>query len=89
MLDIRFVRENQDAVAKAMEARNAHWDKARFAQLEQARRGAIAEEEALQAQRNATSKSIGAMMGAGKTEEAEAAKASVRQINEQLALATA
>ncbi|MEG0620550.1 MAG: serine--tRNA ligase [Raoultibacter sp.] len=89
MLDIRFVRENQDAVAKAMEARNAHWDKARFAQLEQARRAAIAEEEALQAQRNATSKSIGAMMGAGKTEEAEAAKASVRQINEQLALATA
>ncbi|MEG0072077.1 MAG: serine--tRNA ligase [Raoultibacter sp.] len=89
MLDIRFVRENQDAVAKAMQDRNAHWDKARFAQLEESRRAAISEEEALQAQRNATSKSIGAMMGAGKTEEAEAAKAAVRHINEKLAVATA
>ncbi|MEG0071256.1 MAG: serine--tRNA ligase [Raoultibacter sp.] len=89
MLDIRFVRENQDAVAKAMEDRNARWDKKRFAELEEARRAAIAEEEALQAQRNSASKAIGQMMGAGKTEEAEAAKDQVRQINEKISAAAA
>ncbi|MEF9841107.1 MAG: serine--tRNA ligase [Raoultibacter sp.] len=89
MLDIRFVRENQDAVAKAMEDRNARWDKARFAELEEARRAAISEEEALQAQRNSASKAIGQMMGAGKTEEAEAAKEQVRQINEKISAAAA
>ena len=55
MLDLRFVRENQDAVAAAMEARNAHWDKDRFAELDAARKSAIAEEESLQAERNALS----------------------------------
>ena len=89
MLDIRFVRENQDAVAKAMEDRNARWDKARFAELEEARRAAIAEEEALQAQRNSASKAIGQMMGAGKTEEAEAAKEQVRHINEKISAVAA
>ncbi len=89
MLDLRFVRENQDAVAAAMEARNAHWDKDRFAELDAARKSAIAEEESLQAERNALSKEIGALMGQGKKDEAEATKERVRQINEQLATASA
>ena len=88
MLDIRFVRENQDAVAAAMEARNAHWDKDRFAELDSERKAAISEEEALQAERNALSKQIGALMGEGRKEEAEAAKEQVRQINEKLSAAT-
>ena len=52
-----------------------------------ARRGAsrrIAKEEALQAERNATSKSIGQMMAAGQKDEAEAAKERVRAINDEL-----
>ena len=89
MLDLRFVRENQDAVAAAMEARNARWDKDRFAELDAARKAAIAEEESLQAERNALSKEIGALMGQGKKDEAEATKERVRQINEQLAAASA
>lgn len=88
MLDIRFVRENQDAVAAAMEARNAHWDKDRFAELDSERKAAISEEEALQAERNSLSKQIGALMGEGRKEEAEAAKEQVRQINEKLSAAT-
>ena len=84
MLDIRFVRENQEAVATAMANRNFPWDADRFAELDEVRRSAIVEEEALQAQRNSLSKEIGAMMRDGKKEEAEQAKEQVRQINEQL-----
>lgn len=88
MLDIRFVRENQDAVAAAMEARNAHWDKDRFAELDSERKVAISEEESLQAERNSLSKQIGALMGEGRKDEAEAVKGQVREINEKLAAAT-
>ena len=84
MLDIRFVRENQEAVATAMENRNFPWDASRFSELDEKRRAAIAEEENLQAQRNKASKEIGALMAAGNKEEAEAKKEAVRCINEQL-----
>lgn len=85
MLDLRFVRDNQEAVAEAMKSRHASWDAARFSELDETRRVAIAQEEALQADRNAASKSIGAMMAAGQTDEAEAAKGRVRSINDEIA----
>ena len=86
MLDIKFVRDNQEAVAEAMKNRHASWDAARFSELDETRRAAIAKEEALQAERNATSKSIGQMMAAGQKDEAEAAKQRVRAINDELAV---
>ena len=64
MLDIKYVRDNQEAVAEAMKNRHASWDAARFSELDETRRAAIAKEEALQAERNAASKSIGQMMAA-------------------------
>ncbi len=85
MLDIKFVRENQDAVSEAMRNRNASWDSARFSELDESRRDAIQQEEALQAERNALSKEIGKMMGAGQKDEAESAKERVRAINDELA----
>lgn len=85
MLDIRFVRENQDVVIAAMANRNATWDADRFSALDEQRRSAITEEEAFQARRNALSKSIGSMMAAGEKDRAEAAKEEVRVINEQIA----
>ena len=85
MLDIKFVRENLDAVREAMENRNASWDSARFSELDESRREAIQREEALQAERNALSKEIGKMMGAGQKDEAETAKERVRAINDELA----
>lgn len=71
MLDIRFVRENQEAVAEAMKNRNHSWNPERFAELDERRRGAIADEEQLLAQRNAISKSIGRLMSEGKQAEAD------------------
>ena len=85
MLDIRFVRENQEAVATVMKNRNASWDSSRFSELDEARRTAITEEESLQAERNAASKAIGQMMAQGNNDEAEAAKEQVRAINEKIA----
>ncbi|MBQ6523229.1 MAG: serine--tRNA ligase [Atopobiaceae bacterium] len=78
MLDIKFVRENPDAVDKACASRqNAHWDRERFFELDEERRATITEVEGLQAERNAASKQIGLLMREGKREEAEAAKAKV------------
>ncbi len=76
MLDIKFVRENPDAVDKSCASRqNAHWDRERFFELDDERRSTIIEVEGLQAQRNAASKQIGQLMREGKRDEAEAAKA--------------
>ena len=84
MLDIKFVRENQEAVAAAMKNRHAAWDAAAFAKLDDARRSAIVLEESLQAERNALSKQIGQLMKEGKRDEADAVKTRVAEIKEQL-----
>ena len=84
MLDARFVRENLDLVETAMQNRNFAWDSTYFIDLDEKRRAAIAEEEALQAKRNSLSKEIGALMAAGKPEEAEATKAQVAELKDAL-----
>ena len=86
MLDIKFVRENPDAVDKACASRqNAHWDREKFFELDEQRRSVIVEVEALQAERNAVSKEIGQLMREGKRDEAEAAKARVAANKERIA----
>ncbi len=89
MLDIKFVRENQEAVAEAMKNRNAEWDAALFSKLDEGRRAAIQKEEALQAERNTLSKQIGALMKEGKRDEADATKARVAEIKGEMETATA
>ena len=84
MLDVKFVRENQEAVAEAMRNRNADWDGELFARLDTDRREAIQKEEALQAERNTLSKQIGTLMKEGKRDEAESAKARVAEIKAEL-----
>ena len=59
MLDIKFVRENPDAVDEAMANRQTSWDREKFFQMDGERRSVIAEVEELQATRNAESKKIG------------------------------
>ncbi len=86
MLDIKFVRENPDAVDAACASRqNAHWDRERFFELDAQRRQLIVEVEGLQAERNAASKQIGMLMREGKRDEAEAAKAAVAANKERIA----
>lgn len=71
MLDIKYVREHLDEVAETMKNRHASFDPEQFTALDVQRREVIAEEEALQAERNKLSKEIGALMGQGKTDEAQ------------------
>ena len=84
MLDIKFVRENPEALDAAMANRQGSWDRERFFALDEERRSVIAEVEDLQATRNAESKKIGVLMKEGKRDEAEAAKYAVRQVNEKI-----
>ena len=74
MLDIKFVRENPDAIDVAMANRQTSWDREKFFELDDERRAVITEVEELQATRNAESKKIGALMKEGKKDEAEAAR---------------
>ncbi|MCL2403375.1 MAG: serine--tRNA ligase [Coriobacteriia bacterium] len=85
MLDAKFVRENPDAVRAAMKSRGSNWDVDEFLALDEKRRAIIPEVESLQAQRNAASKQIGALMKEGKRDAAEAAKAEVGTIKDTIA----
>jgi seryl-tRNA synthetase len=86
MLDLNFVRDNPDAVRTALENRNSPTDALdRFAELDAERRRVIAESDNLNQLRNAASKEIGALMQAGKKEEAESRKAEVTSIKDRQA----
>ncbi len=80
MLDLRFVRENPEAVKKNIENK-FQFDKLplvdQVIELDARNRAAKAEADGLRAMRNKLSKQIGQLMGQGKKEEAEAVKAQV------------
>jgi len=84
MLDIKFIRENPDAVKQALVNRNAEADVDGLLELDTARRAVITEAEGLKTERNSASKNIGGLMKEGKKEEAEAAKEEVRKIGDRI-----
>ena len=84
MLDARFIRENPGVVKTALENRHASWDLEGFNSLDARRREIIQEAEALKAERNTVSKEIGAMMREGKQEQAEGARARMREVGERI-----
>ncbi len=88
MIDIRFLRENPEAVKenirkKFQEQKLPLVDE--VIALDEESRKTQAEADQLRSDRNKISKSIGALMGQGKKEEAEAAKQEVAAINVRLA----
>ncbi|WP_314821911.1 serine--tRNA ligase [Stomatobaculum longum] len=87
MIDIRFLRENPEAVKenirkKFQEQKLPLVDE--VIALDEESRKTQAEADQLRSDRNKISKSIGALMGQGKKEEAEAAKQEVAAINAHL-----
>lgn len=87
MIDIRFLRENPEAVKenirkKFQEQKLPLVDE--VIALDEESRKTQAEADQLRSDRNKISKSIGALMGKGKKEEAEAAKQEVAAINARL-----
>ena len=86
MLDLNYVRGNLERVRAALDARGfpaAALDD--FAALDAERRRAIAESDALNARRNASSREIGALMKEGKGEEAESRRREVGELKERMA----
>ena len=93
MLDIRFIRENPDAVKenikkKFQDAKLPLVDE--VIDLDAKRRAAIAEADQLRSNRNQLSKQIGMLMGQAKKDpsklqEAEAVKAQVKEQADRLA----
>ena len=91
MLDLHYVRENLETVKKALANRNFPADLLdKFAALDNERRRVIGEADQINQTRNSASKEIGALMQAGKREEAEAKKAEISGLkNRQSELETA
>ena len=86
MLDLNFVRDNLDKVREALVARQfptAALDD--FARADAERRRVIAESDQLNAERNAASRMIGALMKEGKKEEAEGHRRAVGELKERIA----
>ncbi|MBQ1847357.1 MAG: serine--tRNA ligase, partial [Clostridia bacterium] len=88
MIDIKFLRENPEIVKQNI--RNKFQDEKlplvdEVMELDKKNRAYIAEGDRLRADRNRLSKQIGALMGQGKREEAEAVKAQVTANAERLA----
>ena len=84
MLDLNYVRENLEAVRNALNTRGFPTDiLERFAEIDTERRQVITEADAINQQRNNASKEIGALMQAGKRDEAEAKKAEVAGLKDK------
>ncbi|MDD6218112.1 MAG: serine--tRNA ligase [Selenomonadaceae bacterium] len=83
MLDIKFVRENIDAVKKMLSNRHNKLSLDGFVDLEKKRREVLAETETLKAQRNTVSKQIGAMKKSG--ENADSMVAEMQAVGEKIA----
>ena len=88
MIDIKFLRENPDAVKENIKKKFQD-EKLPLVdeviELDIRSRKAQQEADALRADRNRISKQIGALMGQKKFEEAEAAKAQVKEFSDRLA----
>jgi len=86
MLDLNYVRENIDKVREALNARRDDTKALDdFTRADEERRRVIAESDQLNAQRNSSSREIGALMKDGKKEEAEARRAQVAGLKDKIA----
>ncbi len=85
MLDLNFVRENLETVRTALEHRNFSTETLKdFVALDEERRQVIGESDKLNAERNAASREIGALVKAGQHGDAEARKSIVTRIKERI-----
>ncbi|MGI8410737.1 MAG: serine--tRNA ligase, partial [Pyrinomonadaceae bacterium] len=84
MLDLNFVRENLDYVREVLRNRNFPSETLeKFVELDAERRRVIGEGDKINQLRNIASKEIGALMQAGKREEAESKKSDVAGLKDE------
>jgi len=86
MLDLNYVRENLEKVRSALVGRGTPPESLDdFAAADAERRRIIAESDQLNAERNASSREIGALMKAGNSAEAEARRKQVGELKDRIA----
>lgn len=80
MLDIKWIRENPQALDEALKKRGADPESAKLIALDEARRQHLTKLQEAQERRNAASKDIGKAMASGDRELAEKLKAEVSEL---------
>lgn len=80
MLDIKWIRENPQALDEALEKRGADPESGKFLALDEARRQHLTKLQEAQERRNAASKEIGKAMASGDKDLAEKLKAEVSEL---------
>src|SRR5713101_6189341 len=86
MLDLNYVRENLESVRAALEKRSLPATSLDvFTRADAERRRVIAESDQLNAERNAASREIGALIKEGKREEADARRKAVNELKDRIA----
>lgn len=83
MLDLKFVRENQDVVATALQNRGNNLSLAPFADLDARRREILSQSESLKAKRNEASQEVAKRKKSG--EDAEAIVLEMRAVGDEIA----
>ncbi|MFY9234324.1 MAG: serine--tRNA ligase [Fimbriimonadaceae bacterium] len=84
MHDRTFLRANPDLVKKGLAKKNMAGPVDELLRLDEDRRALLGELEAKKAEQNRVSKSIGALIGQGKREEAEKAQAETKTLKEDI-----
>src|SRR5256714_12603365 len=85
MLDLNYVRDNLEAVRAALEKRGMATSVLDdFAAADAERRRVIAESDRLNAERNAASREIGALMKDGKRDQADARRKQVNELKQRM-----
>jgi seryl-tRNA synthetase len=83
MLDLKFVREHQEEVEQALKNRGQEISLEEFRRREAERRQLLTRLEELRHERNTLSKEVGALMQAGKRDEAQPLRDRVTAINDE------
>ncbi|PHR25013.1 MAG: serine--tRNA ligase [Hoeflea sp.] len=84
MLDIKWIRENPEALDAALAKRGAEAQAQQLIALDEARRSHVGQLQALQERRNAASKEIGKAMASKDQAKADSLKAEVATIKDEL-----
>jgi seryl-tRNA synthetase len=84
MLDIKWIRDNPEALDEALKKRSAEPMAATLLALDDKRRSVIQKLQDMQSRRNAASKEIGAAMAQKNTELADKLKAEVAELKDSM-----
>jgi seryl-tRNA synthetase len=84
VIDLRVLRNDPDALREALRKRGETAEVERLIALDVEHRRLLVESERLKAERNASSREIGRLIGAGKEKDAEALKSGMRKVSERI-----